>query len=128
MRRGLLFIGMVGMAVLAARAAAAQDVASAMAGNGDLKMPLGSFLDYCNAGNQAACIRKLGDDEAEWLDASWMAGGGSICWPQDNRGYPDSQQIGQQMLNWLNAHPERRADPTDTVTSDADASLYPCAD
>lgn len=125
----LLLFGAGALALLIASGAAiAQDVAGAVAGSSDLKMPLGSFLDYCNAGNQTICIRRLGQDEAEYLDTNWMAGGGSICWPQDNRGLPDVQQIGQQMLNWLNAHPERRADPTDTVISDADASLYPCAD
>ena len=128
MKRFWQFFGMIALAAFAAGAAMAQDVASTLANNGQLTMPLGTFLDYCNAGNQATCIAKLGDEEAGDLDVTWAAGGGSICWPQDSRGAPDAQQIGQQIFDWLNNQTARRSDQTEAVEADADAALYPCSE
>lgn len=126
MNRFWQFFGMIALAALAAGAAMAQDVASTLANNGQLTMPLGTFLDYCNAGNQATCIAKLGDTEALVLDFAW-AHGGPICWPQDSRGAPDAQRIGQQVFDWLNSQTARRSDQTEAVEAGAAAALYPCS-
>lgn len=107
----------------------AQDIASAGAEDSLSNMSLGRFLDDCDSGNHAVCIRKLGIEEGLWLGAaSVLMKDHPACWPRDKNGDPDVRLIGQQIFDWLSNHPERRADKATAVMSDASDALYPCTD